>query len=115
MSGLTRKQIYVDRNLSTILGISEGELVSYADIQKRLHKYIKDNDLRNPQRGASYSQPKSPEVSRTEVAKAEVRMKTCFYCGADIPSEATFCDICGLRQEAEYTRLHFNWTFPVPF
>ena len=92
MSGLTRKQVYVDRNLSVVLGVSEGELVSYADIQKRLHKYIKDNDLKNP------SLPRqAPATAPVQIAEM-VRMKRCRDCGAEIPSVAVFCDVCGVNQ-----------------
>jgi len=95
MSGLTRKQVYVDRNLSVVLGVSEGELVSYADIQKRLHKYIKDNDLKNPQ----LPRP-TPGITPSLPVQAadKVRMKRCRDCGAEIPSAAVFCDICGVKQ-----------------
>ncbi len=94
MSGLTRKQIYVDRNLSMVLGVSEGELVSYADIQKHLHKYIKDNDLKNPQMPQPTSVPLSQEIRPA----GTTGMKKCKDCGADIPSEAVFCDMCGVSQ-----------------
>ena len=36
MSGLTKKQVWVDRNLSAVLGVPEGEQVSYSEIQKKL-------------------------------------------------------------------------------
>jgi len=95
MSGLTRKQVYVDRNLSMVLGVDEGELVSYADIQKRLHKYIKDNDLKNPQ----IQRPTPAAVPRLSVHVAEIGgMKRCRDCGAEIPSVAVFCDLCGVQQ-----------------
>jgi hypothetical protein len=95
MSGLTRKQVYVDRNLSMVLGVSEGELVSYADIQKRLHKYIKDNDLKNPHPPSpTLVIPPSPPVQAGDM----VRMKRCRDCGAEISSEAVFCDLCGVNQ-----------------
>lgn len=94
MSGLTRKQIYVDRNLSAVLGISEGELVSYADIQKRLHKYIKEKDLKNPPRPQPATMPMSQELKRPSTTG----MKKCRDCGADIPSEAVYCDVCGVSQ-----------------
>lgn len=94
MSGLTRKQVYVDRNLSAVLQVTEGELVSYADIQKRLHKYIKDNDLKNPQHRL---QPAAPVVSGTQVPST-ARMKQCRDCGERIPFEAVFCDLCGVSQ-----------------
>jgi hypothetical protein len=95
LSGLTKKQVYVDRNLSAVLGVSEGELVSYADIQKRLHKYIKDNDLKNPH---PVSSPPAIIPSPTVQAGDVVRMKRCRDCGAEIPSEAVFCDLCGVNQ-----------------
>ena len=41
MSALTRKMIHVDENLSTVIGFSEGELVSYTEITKGIHEYIK--------------------------------------------------------------------------
>jgi len=94
MSGLTRKQVYVDRNLSAVLQVTEGELVSYADIQKRLHKYIKDNDLKNPQHRP---QPTSPATPTMQVPSV-VRMKQCRDCGEHIPFEAVFCDLCGVSQ-----------------
>jgi len=46
MSALTRKMIHVDENLSTVIGFSEGELVSYTEITKGIHEYIKKNNLR---------------------------------------------------------------------
>lgn len=95
MTGLTRKQVYVDRNLSAVLGVSEGELISYADIQKRLHKYIKDNDLKNPNRPTSQSPiPASGLVQATGM----IQMKRCKDCDAEIPCEAVFCDLCGVGQ-----------------
>lgn len=94
MSGLTKKQVYVDRNLSAVIGVSEGVLVSYADIQKGLHKYIKDNDLRNPQGRPQPIIHPSPE----EEKKSGLAMKQCRDCGAEIPGEAVFCDLCGVSQ-----------------
>jgi hypothetical protein len=95
MSGLTRKQVYVDRNLSVVLGVNEGELVSYADIQKRLHKYIKDNDLKNPNQ--TRLQPTIAPGAPVQDA-GTAYMKHCKDCGAEIPSEAVFCDLCGVSQ-----------------
>ncbi len=95
MSGLTKKQIYVDKNLSTVLGISEGELVSYSDIQKLLHKYIKDNDLRKL---GSERRPSTQPVPPETRPAGEAGLKPCRDCGANIPAEAIFCDLCGVRQ-----------------
>lgn len=102
MSGLTRKQVYVDRNLSHVLGISEGELVSYADIQKRLHKYIKDNDLKNPQRPRQIAPPaaavEAPPVTKEIERPSAASVKKCRDCGSEISSEALYCDMCGVTQ-----------------
>ena len=99
MSGLTKKTVIADQTLSTILGVKEGELVSYSELSKGLHKYIKDNDLRNLQRvqpSPAASQP-SP-VTTQPVAAVSAGMKKCRDCGADISAEAVFCDLCGVRQ-----------------
>jgi hypothetical protein len=95
MSGLTRKQVYVDRNLSVVLGANEGDILSYADIQKGLHKYIKDNDLKN----LSRTRPRSLIPSSAPGMLADlVQAKRCRDCGGEIPSEAAFCDMCGAGQ-----------------
>ena len=101
MSGLTRKQIYVDRNLSSVLCVREGELVSYADIQKLLHKYIKDNDLKNPPRTTLPLAPLPTQSSVTPVSPASApALKRCVDCGAQIPFEAAYCDLCGVGQQS---------------
>ena len=108
MSGLTKKIVVADQTLSAILGVKEGELVSYAELSKGLHKYIKDNDLKNPQR-AHPSTPSSaptpeateptPQASSLAVLPAiSADVKKCKDCGAEIPAEATFCDLCGVKQ-----------------
>lgn len=95
MSGLTKKAVYADRLLSTILGVSEGDLVSYAEISKGLHKYIKDNNLKNM---SAKPQPlPQPELQEVEAA-ASTDVKQCRDCGAEIPFEAVFCDMCGVIQ-----------------
>jgi hypothetical protein len=96
MSGLTKKQVFVDRNLSTILRVPEGELVSYADIQKRLHKYIKDNDLKSP---ARTTVPLAPLPSNNSVqSTVKAPLKRCVDCGSEIPVVASYCDLCGVAQ-----------------
>lgn len=87
--------------MSVILGVREGELVSYAELSKGLHKYIKDNDLRNPQRtqASPTTTQQAPPVTRPQAAPtAPISMKKCRDCGADIPVEAVFCDLCGVSQ-----------------
>ncbi len=104
MSGLTKKAVVADRILSTMLGVKEGELVSYAQLSKGLHKYIKDNDLKNLERKQPFpsSSPQLAEpgvnqpVPSTTIATAV--MKKCAACGADVPADAVFCDLCGVRQ-----------------
>ncbi len=106
MSGLTKKTVIADRTLSTMLGVNEGELVSYAELSKGLHKYIKDNDLRNPQlrqTPPTSSQPAEPVTSQSaQLAQptpvAAIGMKKCRDCAADIPTDAVFCDLCGVKQ-----------------
>ncbi len=92
MSGLTKKSVYADKTLSTLLGVEEGELVSYAELSKGLHKYIKDNDLKNLR-----AKPTSP-ATQLGAPAAVPSVKECGDCGAQIPARAVFCDICGVRQ-----------------
>lgn len=99
LSGLTKKAVYADRLLSTILGVSEGDFVSYAEISKGLHKYIKDNNLRN----LSATPQPTPQPTRQQVVQeakppGSLQMKQCRDCGAEIPFEAFFCDLCGVSQ-----------------
>jgi len=108
MSGLTKKTVLADKILSALLSVKEGELVSYAELSKGLHKYIKDNDLKNPNRKAPSPvapQPSPPKAELTPATPAppaqptpSAAMKKCNDCGADIPTEATFCDLCGVEQ-----------------
>jgi hypothetical protein len=92
MSGLTKKSVYADKTLSTLLGVEEGELVSYAQLSKGLHKYIKDNDLRNLK-----AKPALPAIPLAAPA-AVPAVRVCRDCGAQIPSGAVFCDMCGVSQ-----------------
>jgi hypothetical protein len=96
MSGLTRKVIYVDETLGAILGLNEGSLVSYSELLKGLHKYIKEKDLKNPKSVASDSTTPSA-VAIPSVPSAEPSTK-CRDCGELIPEGAAFCDMCGVRQ-----------------
>jgi ribosomal protein L40E len=108
MSGLTKKIVIADHALSTILGVKEGEMVSYAELSKGLHKYIKDNDLKNPQRAHPATPTLVPKPEATEPtplasssavpSAISAEIKKCRDCGAEIPVEATFCDLCGVRQ-----------------
>ena len=101
LSGLTKKTIYTDKLLATVLGVSEGDRVSYADLTRGLHKYIKDHGLKSPQTVAATPVPaqliaSGPPDILTVAAPATA--KTCRDCGAEIPAEAVFCDLCGARQ-----------------
>jgi ribosomal protein L40E len=95
LSGLTKKVVYADRLLSAILGVSEGEMVSYAQISKGVHKYIKDNDLKNV---SARPQPVTEQVVKEEKPSTLPAVKRCRDCGAEIPQEAVFCDLCGVSQ-----------------
>ena len=107
MSGLTKKTVIADRTLATLLGVTEGELVSYAQLSKGLHEYIRVNDLRNPQRTQPMpsSAPAVPET-QADIASAarpavvvSAATKKCKDCNADIPADAVFCDLCGVSQQ----------------
>lgn len=96
MSGLLKKRIQLDGNLGTVVGFPEGTVVSYAEIQKGLHKYIHDHGLRTdiPKVGAT-AVAQTPEP---EAAHVQARGHYCISCGEAIPSGAVFCDLCGTLQ-----------------
>jgi hypothetical protein len=96
LSGLLKKRVQVDQTLGTVVGFPEGTVVSYAEIQKGLHKYIHDHGLRT-------DVPKpavSPVVQNLEHESLESprRGHFCVSCGEAIPSGAVFCDLCGVLQ-----------------
>jgi len=96
LSGLLKKRIQVDRNLGLVIGFPEGTTVSYAEIQKGLHKYIRDNKLRaDVAKGETAA---VPQASEPEAPRAQVRGFYCISCGEPIPSGSTFCDLCGALQ-----------------
>jgi hypothetical protein len=99
MSGLTKKTVFADRTISTLLGVKEGELVSYAQLSKGIHQYIKDNDLKNPNWKPSPSAAAvSPQPTAPSLAQPAAVVKRCRDCGSEIPAEAVFCDLCGVEQ-----------------
>jgi chromatin remodeling complex protein RSC6 len=102
MSGLTKKIVYTDRTLATLCGVQEGTQVSYADISKGIHKYIKERNLKNPE---SVSQPKTSNQPQTLAPdqptltdQPRSRTPMCRDCGEQIPDGAVFCDMCGVIQ-----------------
>src|SRR3989304_7103028 len=98
MSGLTKKAVYADRVLSSILGVNEGDFVSYADISKGVHKYIKDNNLRSPQARQAAAQ----FISQSPVEQAKVpatrTITNCRDCGARPPWQAVFFGVSRSHQ-----------------
>jgi len=88
MSALTKKQILVDRTLASLAEVREGTLVSYAQLTKAMHDYIKKNKLRKGEEelASLASVPLAPAV------------KYCSTCGAAIPGSAVYCDKCGEKQ-----------------
>jgi len=94
LSGLLKKRILVDHNLASVIGVNEGTTVSYAEIQKGLHKYIRDNSLRTDLKGT----PSQPTITSEPESKTQAREIYCMFCGEAIPSGATFCDLCGALQ-----------------
>ena len=96
MSGLLKKRVQVDQCLGTVVGAPEGTIVSYAEIQKGLHKYIHDHGLRTDvQKPASTS---NVQTSEPEKREGEARGFYCISCGEAIPSGAVYCDLCGSPQ-----------------
>ncbi len=103
MSGLTKRMIYADRYLSAILGVNEGSFVSYAEISKGIHAYIKKNDLKNPK---SVKTPETSPIGEevTMIAQASpspetpTQIRECRDCGEPIPADAIYCDMCGIEQ-----------------
>jgi ribosomal protein L40E len=99
LSGLTKKSVYADKILARILGVNEGDQVSYADLSRGLHRYIKDNNLKNPVANApTTSIAASPSSDAASTIVTAVLTKKCRDCEAEIPVEAAFCDLCGVRQ-----------------
>lgn len=85
MRTLDKKTVIVDENLSKIIGVEVGSLVSYAEVARGLHEYIKTHNLR-----------KEPE--KKERKKRGASQKFCFKCGAGLPKRAAYCDRCGTKQ-----------------
>lgn len=100
MSGLTKKIIYADNALSSILGVKEGSLVSYSELSKGLHKYIKEKDLKNPHAVHAESPPAVTQTPPLQPSTGEEVGETsvCKDCGEAIPADAVFCDMCGVKQ-----------------
>jgi len=67
-SMLTQKSIMTDDTLSSLTGQPKGALLSYTELTKSMHAYIRSKGL---------------------------RLKACPNCKAQIPGYATFCDKCG--------------------
>jgi len=96
LSGLLKKRIQVDRNLGVVIGVPEGATVSYAEIQKGLHKYIRDNNLRTDvAKESTAAVAQAPEPGEPKI---QARGFYCISCGEAIPSGAVFCDLCGALQ-----------------
>lgn len=85
MRALNKKTVVVDENLSKIIGAEVGSLVSYAEVARGLHEYIKAHNLK-----------KEPE--KKERKKKDTSQKFCFKCGAGLPKGAAYCDRCGTKQ-----------------
>jgi hypothetical protein len=96
LSGLLKKRIQVDQTLGTLVGVSEGTVVSYAEIQKGLHKYIHDHGLRTDVPKATVSP--AVQTPEGETPESEPRGHYCIWCGEAIPGGAVYCDLCGVLQ-----------------
>ncbi|HUK28766.1 MAG TPA: hypothetical protein VLV31_10105 [Candidatus Acidoferrales bacterium] len=108
LSGLTKKAVYADKVIATLLGVKEGAHVSYAELSKGLHKYIREKNLRKPldqiQSTSSIVPPIQqavvPEEKSTHLPELNetTTSRKCRDCGVEIPIGAVFCDLCGVRQ-----------------
>jgi ribosomal protein L40E len=67
-SMLTQRSIVADDTLSLLTGQPKGALLSYTELTKMMHQYIRSKGL---------------------------RLRACPNCQAQIPSYATYCDKCG--------------------
>lgn len=67
-SMLTQRSIVADDTLSMLTGQPKGALLSYTELTKLMHQYIRTKGL---------------------------RLKSCPNCNAQIPGYVTFCDKCG--------------------
>jgi ribosomal protein L40E len=67
-SMLTQKSIMADDTLSLLTGQPKGALLSYTELTKSMHQYIRSKQL---------------------------RLKACPNCKTQVPGYATFCDKCG--------------------
>lgn len=45
------REVEIDSELRTFLGLGEGELIARSEVTKRLNKYIKENNLKHPDNG----------------------------------------------------------------
>ena len=102
MSGLTKKIVYTDGTLAALCGVQEGTLVSYADISKGIHKYIKEKNLKNPEsvnQPETSNQPQALTPDQPSVTdEPPPKTLVCKDCGEQIPDGAIFCDMCGVIQ-----------------
>jgi len=65
---LTRQSIVADDTLALLTGQPKGALLSYTELTKMMHQYIRTKGL---------------------------KLKSCPNCNSQIPGYATFCDKCG--------------------
>jgi hypothetical protein len=65
---LTRQSIVADDTLAMLTGQPKGALLSYTELTKMMHQYIRTKGL---------------------------KLRSCPNCNSQIPGYATFCDKCG--------------------
>lgn len=83
-----------------VIGSPEGSTVSYAEIQKGLHKYIRDNNLRTDIAKPAIAAAAVPQAPAPEASKVQSQSRGlyCISCGEAIPTSAIYCDLCGALQ-----------------
>jgi len=65
---LTQRSIVADDTLALLTGQPKGALLSYTELTKMMHQYIRSKGL---------------------------RLKACPSCNTQVPGYATYCDKCG--------------------
>lgn len=81
-----KRVIKVDDNLSKVIGVRKGSLVSYAEITKGIYDYIKNHDLKV-----------SGKLEEAEKPVTATR-RYCFRCGMELEPKAKYCYRCGVKQ-----------------
>jgi hypothetical protein len=86
MSSFVKKIVKVDDNLSKVIGVKKGAMVSYAEITKGVYDYIKNHGLKVSDKGEELERSVTP------------KRRYCFRCGVEVEPRAKYCFRCGVEQ-----------------